>query len=77
MVPFIPQAIDAQMLLAYQLVIEPGVDHWSPGGGGGASAGTYVKRNKISFGDSGTGQFSGLPCSTWRIGQQRLHAHLR
>ena len=45
---FIPQAIlDAQCLIAYHLVMDPTLIIGTPGGGGGAAAGTYVKRNKL------------------------------
>ena len=45
---FIPQAIlDAQCLLAYNLLVSPDAITGQPGGGGGAQAGTYVSKNQL------------------------------
>ena len=44
----IPNAIkEAQILIAYNLVVNPELITGTPGGGGGAAAGTYIKRNKL------------------------------
>ena len=46
---FVPKEIkEAQILIAYNLVVNPELITGTPGGGGsGAAAGTYVKRNKL------------------------------
>ena len=45
---YIPKEIkEAQILIAYNLVINPELITGTPGGGGGAAAGTYIKRNKL------------------------------
>ena len=45
---FIPQDIkDAQCLIAYNLVVNPELITGTPGGGGGAAAGTYVSSQKL------------------------------
>ena len=45
---FIPKEIkEAQILIAYNLLINPELITGTPGGGGSAAAGTYVKRNKL------------------------------
>lgn len=45
---FIPQAIlDAQCLIAYNLVVNPELITGTPGGGGGATAGTYISKNQL------------------------------
>lgn len=44
----IPKEIkEAQILIAYNLVVNPELITGTPGGGGGAPSGTYVKRNKL------------------------------
>ena len=45
---FIPQAIlDAQCLIAYNLVVNPDLITGTPGGGSGAATGTYVSSQKL------------------------------
>ena len=61
----IPKGVKtAQMLLAYQLVVNPDAITGAPGGGGGAAAGTYVSKNQLGdlvqefseySGDAGSG----------------------
>ena len=58
---FIPQAIlDAQCLIAYNLVVNPEMITGTPGGGsgGGAAAGTYVSMQKLGDLEQ---QFSAFP----------------
>ena len=44
----IPKQIkEAQILIAYNLVVNPELITGTPGGGGSAPSGTYVKRNKL------------------------------
>ena len=42
-----PDVKRAQMLLAYQLVVNPDAITGTPGGGGGAAAGTYVSKQQL------------------------------
>ena len=64
----IPQAIlDAQCLLAYNLLINPDLITGPPGGGGGAAAGTYVASQelgdlKISYAAYPSGETGGDSC---------------
>ena len=45
---FIPQAIiDAQCLIAYNLLVNPEMITGTPGGGGGTQAGTYVSSQEL------------------------------
>ena len=45
---FIPREIkEAQILIAYNLVVNPELITGTPGGGGNTPAGVYVKRNKL------------------------------
>jgi len=45
---FIPKEVkQAQILIAYNLVINPELITGTPGGGGGAAAGTYVSKNQL------------------------------
>ena len=45
---FIPREIkEAQILIAYNLVINPELITGTPGGGGSAPAGVYIKRNRL------------------------------
>ena len=47
---YIPREIkEAQILIAYNLVINPELITGTPGGGGSAPSGTYVKRNKSAI----------------------------
>ena len=58
---FIPADVRrAQMLLAYQLVVNPDAITGAPGGGGGAVAGTYVSKQQL--GDL-VQEFSAFPAS--------------
>ena len=70
---FIPQAIlDAQCLIAYNLLVNPEMITGTPGGGGGAAAGTYVSMQKLgdleqqfsAFPSGDTGGDSCVDCST-------------
>ena len=70
---FIPTQIkEAQILIAYNLLIDPTLIIGTPGGGG-ASAGTYIKRNKLGdleqefaeyTNDTSTGPGECVDCST-------------
>ena len=42
-----PDVKRAQMLLSYQLVVNPDAITGAPGGGGGAQAGTYISKNQL------------------------------
>ena len=74
---FIPQAIlDAQCLIAYNLVVNPEMITGSPGGGGGgAAAGTYVSEQTLgtmsikyaAYPSGETGGDSCTDCSTPEI----------
>ena len=58
---FIPKEIkEAQMLIAYNLVMNPEMITGTPGGGGGQQAGTYVSKNQL--GDL-VQEFSAYPTS--------------
>ena len=70
---FIPQAIlDAQILIAFNLLVNPEMITGTPGGGGGAAAGTYVSMQKLgdleqqfsAFPSGDTGGDSCVDCST-------------
>lgn len=68
---FIPQAIlDAQCLIAYNLVMNPEMITGSPGGGGdGAAAGTYVSEQtlgtmSIKYAAYPSGETGGDSCTT-------------
>ena len=70
---FIPQAIlDAQCLIAYNLLVNPEMITGTPGGGGGAAAGTYVSKQQLgdlvqefsAYPSGDTGGDSCVDCST-------------
>ena len=71
---FIPKEIkEAQILIAYNLVINPELITGTPGGGGNTPAGVYVKRNKLGdleqefaeySNDTSTGPGECVDCST-------------
>lgn len=70
---FIPQQVkEAQILTAYNLLVNPDLITGAPGGGGGAAAGTYVSSQKLgdlqidyaAYPSGDTGGDSCVDCST-------------